>query len=93
MRAAWWFALGRLAGVLAVAVAGGLIFGRLGLWLVAVLAGYLALQLINLYRVERWLRHRSGGLWLGFLRLRGGWRLARARRRLLWRRRLGAGKG
>lgn len=79
MRAAWWFALGRLAGVLAVAVAGGLIFGRLGLWLVAVLAGYLALQLVNLYRVERWLRHRSeesppdlGGVWGNLVALVGG---------------------
>lgn len=70
MNAAWSFALARLAGALAFAVAGGLIFGRADLWLVAVLGGYLALQLANLYRLHRWLRHRReedppdlGGVW------------------------------
>lgn len=70
MNAAWTFALARLAGALAFAVAGGLVFGRIDLWLVAVLGGYLALQLANLYRLQRWLRHRReeeppdlGGVW------------------------------
>jgi len=70
MDAAWTFALARLAGALAVAVVGGLVFGRIHLWLVAVLAGYLLLQLTNLYRLQRWLRHRReedppdlGGVW------------------------------
>ena len=59
MNSAWTFALARLAGALAVAVAGGLVFGRIDLWLVGVLAFYLALQLVNLYRLQRWLRHRK----------------------------------
>jgi two-component system, OmpR family, phosphate regulon sensor histidine kinase PhoR len=70
MSPAWSFALVRLATLLAVAVAGGLVFGFLQWWLVAVLGGYLALQLARLYRLEQWLRHRSreeppdfGGVW------------------------------
>jgi two-component system phosphate regulon sensor histidine kinase PhoR len=70
MSPAWSFALVRLATLLAVAACGGLIFGHLQWWLVAVLGGYLALQLARLYRLERWLRHRSreeppdfGGVW------------------------------
>jgi len=70
MGPAWTFALARLAGALAFAVAGGLVFGRLDLWLVVVLAGYLLLQLVNLFRLQRWLRHRReedppdlGGVW------------------------------
>lgn len=70
MNPAWMFALGRLFGALAVAVAGGLIFGRIDLWLLAVLAAYLVAQFTNLYRVQHWLRHRNeesppdlGGVW------------------------------
>ena len=70
MGSAWTFALARLAAALALAIAGGLIFGRIDLWLVVVLGGYLALQLSNLYRLQRWLRHRReedppdlGGVW------------------------------
>lgn len=70
MGPAWSFALARLAAALGLAVAGGLIFGRVDLWLVAVLSGYLLLQLANLYRLHRWLKHRSeedppdlGGVW------------------------------
>jgi two-component system phosphate regulon sensor histidine kinase PhoR len=70
MNAAWSFALARLAAALAFAVVGGLIFGRVDLWLVAVLGGYLALQFASLYRLHRWLRHRReeeppdlGGVW------------------------------
>jgi two-component system phosphate regulon sensor histidine kinase PhoR len=70
MSPAWSFALVRLATLLAVAVVGGLIFGHLQWWLVAVLGSYLALQLARLYRLEQWLRHRSreeppdfGGVW------------------------------
>lgn len=66
----WSFALARIAGALAFAVAGGLIFGRLDLWLVAVLGGYLLIQLSSLYQLHRWLRHRKeedppdlGGVW------------------------------
>src|SRR5688572_11845810 len=70
MAAAWSFALFRLAALLAFALAGGLIFGRPLLWLIVVLAGYLCLQLINLFRLDRWLRLRNfmdppdvGGAW------------------------------
>jgi two-component system phosphate regulon sensor histidine kinase PhoR len=70
MESSWSFALVRLAGALAFAVVGGIIFGRIDLWLVAVLGGYLVLQLSNLYRLQRWLRHRReeqppdlGGVW------------------------------
>ena len=70
MNAAWMFALGRLTAAIGIAVAGGLVFGRIDLWLLAVLAGYLVRQLVNLYRVQRWLRHRNeesppdlGGVW------------------------------
>lgn len=66
----WSFAIARIAGALAFAVAGGLIFGRLDLWLVAVLGGYLLVQLSSLYQLHRWLRHRKeeeppdlGGVW------------------------------
>jgi two-component system phosphate regulon sensor histidine kinase PhoR len=70
MSSAWSFALVRLLALLAVALLGGLIFGRPLVWVIAVLAGYLCLQLINLYRLDRWLRHRNymeppelGGAW------------------------------
>ena len=59
MTAAWSFAIIRLVALLGVALVGGLIFGHLLIWFVAVLAGYLLLQLINLYRLQRWLRHRN----------------------------------
>ena len=67
---AWYYALARLAGLFAVAVLGGLIFGHVEIWVVGVLAGYLALQMTYLYRLERWLRLRRtteppdfGGIW------------------------------
>ena len=70
MDSAWSFALVRLVGAIAIAVAGGLVFGRVDLWIMVVLAGYLGLQFANLYRLHRWLKHRSeedppdlGGVW------------------------------
>ena len=70
MGPAWSFALARLVAAIGLAVAGGIVFGRVDLWLVAVLAGYLLLQLANLYRLHRWLKRRSeedppdlGGVW------------------------------
>lgn len=70
MTSAWSFALARLLVLLGVALLGGLIFGRPLVWVIAVLAGYLCLQLINLFRFDRWLRHRNfieppdlGGAW------------------------------
>ncbi len=70
LTSAWSFVMLRLLGLLAFAIAGGLIFGRLLLWIVVVMAGYLCLQLANLYRLDRWLRWRNfidppdvGGAW------------------------------
>lgn len=70
MSPAWSFAVARLAIAIIAAVALGLIFGHIGLWLTAVLGGTLAWQFANLYRLQRWLRHRShedppdmGGVW------------------------------
>ncbi len=67
---AWSYALVRLAGLFALAVVGGLIFGHLEVWVVTVVSGYLVLQLTYLYQVHRWLRFRStmeppdlGGVW------------------------------
>ncbi len=51
-------ALLRLAGALLVALLAGLIFGHMSAILVAVLAIYLAVQIINLLRLDRWLRRR-----------------------------------
>ena len=70
MSPAWSFALARLSLAIIVAVVLGLIFGRIAWWLTAVLGGMLAWQFANLYRLQRWLRHRSheeppdiGGVW------------------------------
>lgn len=70
MSPAWSFALARLALAIIAAVVLGLIFGEISLWLTAVLGGMLAWQFANLYRLQRWLRHRSheeppdiGGVW------------------------------
>jgi two-component system phosphate regulon sensor histidine kinase PhoR len=67
---AWSFAIARLSAAIAAAVGLGLVFGRIGLWLTIVLGGLLALQLVNLFRLQGWLRHRSheeppdlGGVW------------------------------
>jgi len=67
---AWSFALVRLAAAIAVAVLVGLITGEMDLWLTIVLGGILAWQFVNLFRLQRWLRHRAhedppdiGGVW------------------------------
>ncbi len=67
---AWSFALVRLAAAIAVAVLIGLITGDMALWLTIVLGGILAWQFVNLFRLQRWLRHRAhedppdiGGVW------------------------------
>lgn len=59
MSRAWSFALARLAAGLVIAVVGGAIFGYMPAWFVVILGGDLVLQLVRLYRLERWLRHRS----------------------------------
>ena len=67
---AWWYALGRIASLLVLGLVLGLILGRLFIGLAAVLAGALAWQLVNLFRLDYWLRGRStrnppdaGGIW------------------------------
>jgi two-component system, OmpR family, phosphate regulon sensor histidine kinase PhoR len=55
---AWNYALVRMAGILAGGVLLGWLTGYLALTLIAVLAGYLAVHFVRLYRLERWLRHR-----------------------------------
>ena len=70
MAAMWTFALARLASILILGLSLGLIIGPLWLWLLGAACLYLAWQLLNLYRVDRWLRLRSqidppriGGIW------------------------------
>jgi two-component system, OmpR family, phosphate regulon sensor histidine kinase PhoR len=70
LSAAWSFAIARLLALVGAALLGGLIFGYVSLWVAGVLAGYLAIQLVHLYRLERWLRRRRtedppdfGGVW------------------------------
>jgi len=58
MSPAWSFALARLIGVVAIAVVVGYFLGQVSLTVNAVLAGYLALNYLRLYRLDRWLRKR-----------------------------------
>ncbi|HEU0224601.1 MAG TPA: phosphate regulon sensor histidine kinase PhoR [Steroidobacteraceae bacterium] len=59
MLPAWAFALVRIAGLLAVAVVLGLLFDSIALWVALVLGGMLAAQYVNLFRLQRWIRHRA----------------------------------
>jgi len=66
----WTFALARLAGILLAGLCLGLLFPPLWLWVLLAACLYLAWQLLNLYRLDRWLRRRSqldppaiGGIW------------------------------
>jgi two-component system phosphate regulon sensor histidine kinase PhoR len=70
MAAMWTFALARLAGILLAGLCLGLLIGPIWLWLLTAACLYLGWQLVNLYRVDRWLRLRSrldpptiGGIW------------------------------
>jgi two-component system, OmpR family, phosphate regulon sensor histidine kinase PhoR len=70
MAAMWTFALARLAGILLAGLCLGLLFGPIWLWLLGAACLYLGWQLLNLYRLDRWLRMRSqldppniGGIW------------------------------
>jgi two-component system phosphate regulon sensor histidine kinase PhoR len=70
MAAMWTFALARLAGILLVGLSLGLLIGPVWIWVLAAACLYLAWQLLNLYRLDRWLRLRSqidppdiGGIW------------------------------
>ncbi len=66
----WTFALARLAGILLLGLCVGLLIGPIWLWILGAACLYLAWQLLNLYRLDRWLRLRSqidppnlGGIW------------------------------
>ena len=66
----WTFALARLAGILLAGLCLGLLFPPLWLWVLFAACLYLGWQLLNLYRLDRWLRLRSqldppsiGGIW------------------------------
>src|SRR5450755_3119487 len=70
MAAMWTFALARLAGILLLGLVVGLFFQPIWAWLLAAACLYLGWQLLNLYRLDRWLRLRSqidppnlGGIW------------------------------
>jgi two-component system phosphate regulon sensor histidine kinase PhoR len=70
MVAMWTFALARLAGILISGVILGLLVGPIWLWVLGSACLYLGWQLLNLYRLDRWLRLRSqidppnlGGIW------------------------------
>jgi two-component system phosphate regulon sensor histidine kinase PhoR len=70
MASMWTFALARLAGILIAGLFVGLLIGPIWLWLLAAACGYLGWQLVNLHRLDRWLRLRSqiapptiGGIW------------------------------
>ena len=70
MAAMWTFALARLAGILLLGLALGLLIGPIWLWILLSACLYLAWQLLTLYRLDRWLRLRSqmdppnlGGIW------------------------------
>ena len=70
MAAMWTFALVRLAGILLAGLILGLIVGPVWAWVLGSACAYLAWQLLNLHRVDRWLRLRSkieppiiGGIW------------------------------
>jgi two-component system, OmpR family, phosphate regulon sensor histidine kinase PhoR len=67
---AWWFAAGRLGGTLAVGLGLGWLLGSVWGGLACALAVHLGWVLIQLFRLEWWLRHRSftdppdvGGVW------------------------------
>jgi len=66
----WTFALARLTGILLAGLLVGLIVSPVWLWVLVAACLYLGWQLLNLYRLDRWLRLRSqidppviGGIW------------------------------
>jgi two-component system, OmpR family, phosphate regulon sensor histidine kinase PhoR len=67
---AWWFAAGRLLGTVVLGLGIGWMFNSPWAGLACALVIHLAWQLVNLFRLEWWLRHRSyadapdaGGVW------------------------------
>jgi two-component system phosphate regulon sensor histidine kinase PhoR len=70
MASMWTFALARLTGILVAGLVAGLIMGPVWAWVLGAACAYLAWQLLNLHRLDRWLRLRSqidapnlGGIW------------------------------
>jgi two-component system phosphate regulon sensor histidine kinase PhoR len=70
MASMWTFALARLAGILFAGFCVGLLVGPIWVWLLTAACLYLGWQLLNLHRLDRWLRLRSqmdppnlGGIW------------------------------
>jgi len=59
VKQAWWFAAGRLAITVLVGLLAGWVFGNVLGGLTIALAGHLVWQLINLFRLDWWVRHRS----------------------------------
>ena len=92
-RSPWAFVLVRLAALVGIAIAAGLVFGEPLAWVVAALAAYLAWQLYHMFRLESWLRTRQGelprdviGAWGGiFAQLTRMRRQSRARKKRLAR--------
>ena len=56
----WGPVIVRLLAAVGVGVAAGLVFGHLPLWVIGVLAAYLAWNLYHVFRLDRWLRFRTG---------------------------------
>jgi two-component system phosphate regulon sensor histidine kinase PhoR len=70
MAAMWTFALARLAGILLLGLIVGLLVKPVWVWILTAACLYLGWQLLNLHRLDRWLRLRSridppgiGGIW------------------------------
>jgi two-component system, OmpR family, phosphate regulon sensor histidine kinase PhoR len=66
----WWFTTARLVATAVIGLFCGWIFGSTSVGLAAALAAYLGWQLIHLFRLDWWIRHRSfadppefGGVW------------------------------
>ena len=67
---AWWFAAARLLGAGAIGLIVGVLLGHVWAGLAVAFGLYLTWQLVNLFRVDWWLRHRGfaeapdiGGAW------------------------------
>ena len=56
---AWWFAAGRLLATVVAGLLAGALLGSIWEGLACALAVHLTWQLVVLFRVEWWLRHRS----------------------------------
>src|ERR1700688_2423310 len=70
MAAMWTFALARLAGILALGLGVGFAIGPVWVWILVASCFVFGWQLLNLHRLDRWLRLRSqidppdlGGIW------------------------------